>query len=482
MPEDITEQPPVPPVPTAYRREPELQPTPEIPATPFVPVIISQPPPMDAFRITNPDPPSSVEGDSPKDHLDDGLDSANDDGRRSVTPTARRPNGIAPALDKALPPIRGDSTPSVSPVLRSYSASSSRRTSMHVRQPAYAMDDEPSSQSTSRRASPSPRRPVTMSFSDDVAGIFDSIGQSDPARELGLPPDSMRIKNRTQSADSPVHLRTKPPLDIGRSPSMDRSRPNGHTTLLSPVPSQRTSSLPSNNSPNLGAAHRNSSSPIPSPKPSAEDGLLPPPRQSLLPDSSQSTRRRNHSHNGPYQSQQPVLLGPPLMPPNGDFGPSANGIDDTIRPRQSVDLPPLSPASIRLVTSPKMDGSTISGIFASQQINPMERSVSASSQDPSRPSSLLSSSVWGRQSPSPSLSRSNPRSKNSSLVPQPSQEDVLQEVESLPVTPVIDQSATPADVEGEADEEKGRKLACEFLDDDFTSVAHDRVAEFLGRP
>jgi hypothetical protein len=37
-------------------------------------------------------------------------------------------------------------------------------------------------------------------------------------------------------------------------------------------------------------------------------------------------------------------------------------------------------------------------------------------------------------------------------------------------------------MDGETDEEKGRKLACEFLDDDFTSVPHDRVAEFLGRP
>ena len=32
------------------------------------------------------------------------------------------------------------------------------------------------------------------------------------------------------------------------------------------------------------------------------------------------------------------------------------------------------------------------------------------------------------------------------------------------------------------DEEKGRKLACEFLDEDFTNVSSEKVAMFLGAP
>jgi hypothetical protein len=34
----------------------------------------------------------------------------------------------------------------------------------------------------------------------------------------------------------------------------------------------------------------------------------------------------------------------------------------------------------------------------------------------------------------------------------------------------------------EDDEEKGRRLACEFLEDDFKSMAYDKIAMFLGGP
>jgi hypothetical protein len=33
---------------------------------------------------------------------------------------------------------------------------------------------------------------------------------------------------------------------------------------------------------------------------------------------------------------------------------------------------------------------------------------------------------------------------------------------------------------GEDDEEKGRRLACELLDDDFSTIAYDKAAIFLG--
>jgi hypothetical protein len=36
--------------------------------------------------------------------------------------------------------------------------------------------------------------------------------------------------------------------------------------------------------------------------------------------------------------------------------------------------------------------------------------------------------------------------------------------------------------EDEDEEEKGRRLACEFLDNDFSSMSSDKVAEFIGGP
>jgi hypothetical protein len=34
----------------------------------------------------------------------------------------------------------------------------------------------------------------------------------------------------------------------------------------------------------------------------------------------------------------------------------------------------------------------------------------------------------------------------------------------------------------EDDEEKGRRLACELLDDDFSTIAYEKAAIFLGGP
>ena len=38
----------------------------------------------------------------------------------------------------------------------------------------------------------------------------------------------------------------------------------------------------------------------------------------------------------------------------------------------------------------------------------------------------------------------------------------------------------PGSADDDALDEEGRKLACEFLEDDETHVNHDRVAEYLG--
>lgn len=75
---------------------------------------------------------------------------------------------------------------------------------------------------TSHTRQPASSSPETAkTFTDSLAGMFDGIGQSEPAKELGLPPDSLRI--RRGSGDQRNAL--------GRA-------------ALAPSPSHRTSSLP----------------------------------------------------------------------------------------------------------------------------------------------------------------------------------------------------------------------------------------------
>ena len=78
-------------------------------------------------------------------------------------------------------------------------------------------------------------------------------------------------------------------------------------------------------------------------------------------------------------------------------------------------------------------------------------------------SNLINTGAWGRQSPSP-----RPSSQATDSI----------ELVHTPTTPKRTNGAPTA----EDDEEKGRRLACEFLDDDYSSVQVDRVAEFLGGP
>jgi len=149
---------------------------------------------------------------------------------------------------------------------------------------------------------------------------------------------------------------------------------------------------------------------------------------------------------GIHPSLAPPQLASPIDADTSDFGPDLNGsLDTTLKARQN-DLGPLSPASVRLVTSPRLSDGNINGL------NLTAEGLAKSS--------FLASSAWGRQSPLPRLANN--------------QQDEI-EVVKTPTTPAHDSTE-------EADEEKGRRLACEFLDDDFSSIQLEKVAEFLGGP
>ncbi|ORY21480.1 hypothetical protein BCR39DRAFT_562651, partial [Naematelia encephala] len=106
--------------------------------------------------------------------------------------------------------------------------SNSRKGSMHIRQPAG---------DTIMEHDWEPPRTQGSSFSDDVAGMLDKIGQSEPAQELGLAPETLR-RTRSKSSDS-ARRRDKTP-----EPSPG---------AISPVLTQRTSSLQHISTPALAA-------------------------------------------------------------------------------------------------------------------------------------------------------------------------------------------------------------------------------------
>lgn len=231
--------------------------------------------------------------------------------------------------------------------------------------------------------------------------MFSGIGETHLANELGLPPDSLRVKSQTKPAlsalpDEPGRF----PAELSRAAIKDRQ---------APVPS-RTTSLPATPTLAVASTNRMPSSPHP-------------PRPKTPISRSSST----------MSSQKP----PPLAPPLDDFGPTVSTTaadqDITWKPKQR-----------------EISGSTVMGSTFS---SPSVRLVGTARGTP-RPTSIHTSSVngdWGHSPPSAEQT-----------------EDTIEMV------------TTPGPEEDE--EEKGRRIACELLEDDFKSVPYDKVAMFLGGP
>jgi PH/SEC7 domain-containing protein len=264
---------------------------------------------------------------------------------------------------------------------------------MHSRQPAsdaFDNDDKRPPLTTPQKA--------LASFSEDVNGMFSGIGETHLANELGLPPDSLRVKDRTKSNQSNITTNSgRFPSDLGKKSTHDRP---------SPVPS-RTTSLPATPSLATLAAQRTPSSPMPS---MADPLPTPLSRTSSI----KSVKK------------------PQLEPAPADFGPSrTNG--DTYKARQreisnsTITGSTYGSASIRLVASPRP-----SSIFTS-------------------PAASTNGVEW-HKSPEAGTQRDDP----------------------------VEVVITPGP--GEDDEEKGRRLACELLDDDFSTIAYEKAAIFLGGP
>ena len=363
-------------------------------------------------------------------------------------PTKRRQvsNGSISSIDKPLPPIRlSEDGPSVPPQTRRVS-SHPIRGSNHIRQGATIHEDDSSSPTSSLY--PSPQPPSLSSFSDDVAGMFDGIGQSDPARELGLPPESLRDKDRRRLVN-----REHFAADLGKPPSAEPPRGLMPASLPSAIPARRSSSqaapYPKLDVP-PGIPQRRSSSPNPSMR---EELSLHPLRKNSSTSSTSSRRRaRNIDNTQKYATESAAPLGSPLLISNaehGDFAQPVGSGDATIRAKaRGDDLIPLSPQSVRLISSPGPDSALFTNL-----------TVSTMSKDPGAPTSFIATSPWGAQSPHPVT---------------PGRTENLLDFGTSPVVFSNDNS--------ENDKEKGRRLACEFLENNYSHVGPDKVAMFLGGP
>lgn len=124
--------------------------------------------------------------------------------RKSRTPTPSTMSGrrgsqaSAMITDKPLPAVRHNVDDHDSTLVATITKRGS--SPLHVREPASVSENETPSRATSSSShklapSPSPATAAVTSFSDDMAGMLANIGQSQPAMELGLPSESLRLRD-----------------------------------------------------------------------------------------------------------------------------------------------------------------------------------------------------------------------------------------------------------------------------------------------
>ncbi|WVQ68851.1 uncharacterized protein L199_007060 [Kwoniella botswanensis] len=420
FPDDNSPRPPVPPVPSAYAANRRKAPSP--PGSP-----------PDAFTA-NANPPPSSRSISASTVQTQRQPSPVYDGRDSVTPTKNRTvsGNSNLSTDKPLPAVvEPEDGPRRTP-------STSLRVSGHTRQPASAAYDEsPPADEPPLKPSASPATQAVYTFKSDMAGMLANIGQTEPAKELGLPPDSIRLaRNRTISTETAREpIKNRFPTGLGRTASIRNT-----TSHLSPIPNQRTSSLPVGSSQlERVVPQRTTSSPSPNASLNGDSSLMPK-QHAISRSSSRSSGRKSSTSKSPVHSTVP----------------SPNRSPSLSRKKKSCDEggSPLVPSSVRLISSPKQQESST--------ISPLNLTSEGLAK-----SSFINSSPWGKQTP---RLMSAPTYSNNEL----SKDDQLEVVDTPP--------ETPRTTHEEDEEEKGRRLACEFLEDDFVSVPGEKVAEFLGGP
>ncbi|OWZ66978.1 hypothetical protein AYX15_01888 [Cryptococcus neoformans] len=429
--------------------------------------------------------------------------------RKSRTPTPSTMSGrrgsqaSAMITDKPLPAVRHNVENHDSTLVATITKRGS--SPLHVREPASVSENETPSRATSSSShklapSPSPATAAVTSFSDDMAGMLANIGQSQPAMELGLPSESLRLRDGKNGF----------PAALGR-PLSDQetvSATSTSSTFLSASSSpQRPTSLPAASASDQASsmALKNSSagqlssfldSPI-----FQSSAFLNHELYSLHPQQSQNRHRTEpfidlHAPSPSLSSAlAPSVDVPQIAPLFGKAIDDQGGEKDW---QSSSEGPsPLLPSSAKFGSS--------GGAESTDRPSPIApsawaRQAQGSPSSPARPQSNLSDKIDRTSMPTSSSAISG----FSSLSTQGTIKDTRDEVEVISSPPETSNKAQEQAVEASTDrpesqknsepgreqdelgegssEEKGKKLAREFFEGNGTTVAGDKMAEFLGGP
>lgn len=487
-----TSYPPVPPVPAAYASQKQR---------PYTPLSTT----TDIFSLSESSRASAA---SPV---------IGPHNRKSKTPTpstmSERRGSQASAMitDKPLPSVRDnvdghDSTP--------MTTTSKRESSSHdARDPASVSEGETpsrSASSSSRRVvpSPSPATAAITSFSDDMAGMLANIGQSEPAMELGLPPERLRRKDDKNrfSAVLGKPLSDKEPVSATLTSS----------TFLSVASSpQRSASLPV-----ASASEQASSMTLKGSSAAQLSSFLDPPifqpstflNHELFSHHPQQPQKRHHtkpciklhaSSSSPSSATAPSVDIPKIA---SIFETTGNGDQKGENAWQASSEGP----SPLLPSSAKFDSSL--GVESTDRPSPSPIASSAwarqAQESPaSWPSARLQPSFSDRidkaSVPASSSATSGVNSLSAQGAKKDTQDEVVKVISSRPGTPskaqeqAVRASSTDKQLESKKDselgreqeelgeetnEEKGKRLAREFYEGNGTTVASEKMAEFLGGP
>lgn len=432
--------------------------------------------------------------------------------RKSRTPTPSTMSGrrdsqaSAMITDKPLPAVRDNVDDHDSTLVGTITKRGS--SPLHVREPASVSENETPSRAASCSSrklapSPSPATAAVTSFSDDMAGMLANIGQSQPAMELGLPQESLRLRD----------VKNGFPAALGR-PLSDQElsvTPTSSTFLSATSSPQRSASVPA-----ASASDQASSMPLKGSSADQLSSFLDPPifqsstflNHELYSLHPQQPQNRHHTEpfinlHAPSPSLSSALAPSVDVPQIAPIFEKASDDQGGEKDWQSLSEgpSPLLPSSAKFDSSGGVENTDRpSPIAPSAWARQAQGSPSSPLPSPARLQSNLSDKIDRTYIPASSSAMSG----FSSLSTQGTIKDTRDKVEVISSPPETPSKAQEQAVEvsddkaesqknsepdreqdkmgEESNEDKGKRLAREFYEGDGTTVAGDKMAEFWGGP
>lgn len=413
----------------------------------------------------------------------------------------------AMSVDKPLP-----GTPEAARLASNGETGTFRRNGGHSRQPAddgIAEESEPDFAGARAGAERGPDA-LGMGLSkptwkDEADKILDDIGDERAAEGLGISHASVRRKRDPTPTDPPGSGPPATPREketavlLSTPPERDLSSKREKSPHVTP----RTTSLARTPDATAPQAQAPASASFLSATVAGDEPLgtsLPSRSSSLSRNNSTSSRRRPKPARSPSGSQRSQTLpSDPAVPIRGaetlaDFGPAlatapmnatAGGLlegedEATLRSRSSrlpslaLGTPVAAPTPVRTTTY-NLEKSTTKSSLSPGSI----RLVTPQPADPDALHADIASSAFRASSPWGAQSVHSLHSRGAAETPAWSPGS---ETQGWPGHEQVRRTVSGGGAGGGAEQERGRKLACDFLEGRYDAVPAERVAEFLGGP